>query len=339
MMMEQFLTNRIIIGVLLAVVGSQSIKLLITIIRKKKIDMTLLWDTGGMPSSHAALATSLALAVYIEEGLTTLSIVTFFLCMIVIRDAFGHRRQTGMQARVLNRIITDLKLQKKLNISKLKELVGHNFSQVSAGILLGIISIWAVFKMDLNSWYYFSHFWIITGLTTIYYVLPGLVANMMPIFVRNHFNFLAIPVDLGMKMNNKRVFGSHKTIRGFLSGMVGGVITTYVQFLLRDNPYIKDIMYIDYTLKTVVFVGISFSFFALLGDSIESFFKRQLGIEPGQSFFPFDQIDFILGIIFVSFFIKPMNIYMIIFLIFMGPILSILATRTGHALRLRKQKW
>jgi CDP-diglyceride synthetase len=39
----------------------------------------------------------------------------------------------------------------------------------------------------------------------------------------------------------------------------------------------------------------------MTGDAVKSFFKRRLGITPGKSWFPFDQLDFVLGaILFVS---------------------------------------
>jgi CDP-2,3-bis-(O-geranylgeranyl)-sn-glycerol synthase len=34
---------------------------------------------------------------------------------------------------------------------------------------------------------------------------------------------------------------------------------------------------------------------ALLGDAIESFFKRRNNVPPGESWFPFDQTDYIIG--------------------------------------------
>ena len=40
---------------------------------------------------------------------------------------------------------------------------------------------------------------------------------------------------------------------------------------------------------------------ALLGDIIESFFKRRIGKSRGENWIPFDQIDFILGVLFFTF--------------------------------------
>jgi len=45
----------------------------------------------------------------------------------------------------------------------------------------------------------------------------------------------------------------------------------------------------------------SICFGALMGDIIESFFKRRVGRTRGQDWIPFDQLDFILGVLFFSF--------------------------------------
>jgi len=38
-----------------------------------------------------------------------------------------------------------------------------------------------------------------------------------------------------------------------------------------------------------------------MGDIIESFFKRRIGKKRGESWVPFDQLDFILGVLLFSF--------------------------------------
>jgi len=45
----------------------------------------------------------------------------------------------------------------------------------------------------------------------------------------------------------------------------------------------------------------SICFGALIGDIVESFFKRRIGKVRGQDWIPFDQLDFILGALFFSF--------------------------------------
>jgi CDP-2,3-bis-(O-geranylgeranyl)-sn-glycerol synthase len=176
-------------------------------------------------------------------------------------------------------------------------------------------------------------------LTTIYFTLPGLISNMMPLFVRNKLKFLAFPVDFGLKINNKRIFGNHKTFRGFLAGIIGGTCVSLLQFLLYDIPFFSSISYIDYTLINSIFIGFLFGFGALLGDAVESTLKRQIGIKPGKPFIPLDQLDFIFGIIIFSYFIKAMSWQMDLVLIVFGFLLHILVKVIGYHLKIRKSIW
>jgi hypothetical protein len=56
-------------------------------------------------------------------------------------DAMGVRRETGIQAKVLNEMIEMfVKMGKKMSVEdRLKEFVGHTPLQVLMGALLGIL--------------------------------------------------------------------------------------------------------------------------------------------------------------------------------------------------------
>ena len=70
----------------------------------------------------------------------------FLLAAIVMYDAMGVRRETGEQAKVLNRMISDWLSEDEdapaylaQNGRKLKEKVGHTPFEVLSGALLGIL--------------------------------------------------------------------------------------------------------------------------------------------------------------------------------------------------------
>ena len=176
-------------------------------------------------------------------------------------------------------------------------------------------------------------------LTALYYALPGMVANMFPLFGRNMLGPMAKPVDFGLKLRGKRLFGENKTIRGFVLGISGGVLTGFFQFLLRDVHFFSSISYVDYTLANSIIIGAVFGFAALFGDAVESVMKRQTGIAPGKPFIPFDQLDYVLGIILFSFLLKPMTWQMMLALVIFGFLFHIAVTRIGFILKIRKEKW
>lgn len=109
-------------------------------------------------------------------------------------------------------------------------------------------------------------------------------------------------MDFGKKWHGHRIFGSHKTWRGLISGVVVSTAVLYTQqVLFMHTDWAKAISStVDYAALPVLLLGPAFAIGALGGDAIESFFKRSLNIRPGRSFVPFDQIDYIIGSVLVS---------------------------------------
>ena len=179
-------------------------------------------------------------------------------------------------------------------------------------------------------------------LTALYYTSPGMISNTAPIFVRDIFNWMAKPIDFGYKIGGKPIFGSHKTFRGYFFAIITAIIIVYIQKLIYHISFFNKISYIDYTKLNVfgiLILGFLFGFGAMLGDSIKSFIKRRINIRPGGRFFPWDQIDYVIGIILLTYFFQPMTWQMITVILIFGPALSLLTTRIGYHIGLRKEKW
>ena len=99
---------------------------------------TLLWKTGGMPSSHASLVTALATSIGFRYGANNpMFILSLFYGILIIRDALGVRRAAGLQAQALNRLGIELQRQHGIDFEPVKEVHGHTTSEVSVGVLLG----------------------------------------------------------------------------------------------------------------------------------------------------------------------------------------------------------
>lgn len=107
--------------------------------KEKKIKISRIISSGGMPSSHSSFVTALATLVGVELGFDSMefAVVAVF-SMIIMYDASGVRRAVGKQATVLNQIIDDLQHKKHIEQKKLKELVGHTPIEVLFGAILGI---------------------------------------------------------------------------------------------------------------------------------------------------------------------------------------------------------
>ena len=127
-----------------AVIGyflAQILKIIICIIRDRKLDMKLMFASGGMPSSHASTVAALCISCARLHGVgSPLFAITFVLASVVMYDAAGVRRAAGEHAKILNRLLEGLTSGDPiLAEASLKELIGHTPLQVVMGALLGIV--------------------------------------------------------------------------------------------------------------------------------------------------------------------------------------------------------
>ena len=117
----------------------QIFKFLSDSIKCKRINFKRFVETGGMPSSHSAVVTSLMTAIGLSEGFNSpMFAVSFVFSFIVMYDAAGVRRAAGKQAQILNQLINSKQVKVDTN-EKLKELLGHTPVQVFVGAIYGIV--------------------------------------------------------------------------------------------------------------------------------------------------------------------------------------------------------
>ncbi len=130
---------------------AQIIKLITNLLQKRKFDFGILVQTGGMPSSHSAMVTSLATGVALVEGLySTQFALALCFALIVMYDATGVRRSVGIQATILNQIISEFNNDNpELKMQRIKELLGHTPFEVLAGCCLGALMGFTFWSLGL----------------------------------------------------------------------------------------------------------------------------------------------------------------------------------------------
>ena len=175
-------------------------------------------------------------------------------------------------------------------------------------------------------------------LTALYLMIPIAAANMTPVFVKN-IDFLNIPVDFNQKWKGKPIFGNHKTYRGFFFGVLAAILVAFVQKILYQYQFFKEISFFNFETTSFILIGFALGFGALFGDLVKSFFKRRVGVKPGDSFFPWDQVDLVLGSIFFISFIKVPSWQLILFGLIVGPLLHIFFNHFGYWIGIRESKW
>lgn len=137
-------------------------------------------------------------------------------------------------------------------------------------------------------------------LQAFWIVIPIYVANASAVIVGG-----GIPIDFGKSWKDgRRILGDGKTWRGLLSGTFLGMTAGFG--LAVGATYLSESDYAFLGLTNfegfpfMIPILFSLCFGALLGDVIESFFKRRIGKDRGQDWIPFDQLDFLLGALGLS---------------------------------------
>ena len=127
--------NYVLVTAVISSLLAQFTKVILNLIILGKFIPERLWGAGGMPSAHSATVCALLVATEFALALV--------LAIIVMYDAMGVRRETGEQAKILNRMLSEWMDRESdampfLGDKKLKEMVGHTPIQVLTGAIFGI---------------------------------------------------------------------------------------------------------------------------------------------------------------------------------------------------------
>lgn len=159
-----------------------------------------------------------------------------------------------------------------------------------------------------------------TVLGAIWFILPAYLANSSAVVFYKIFGNNNYSIDFGGKFfDKKRIFGDGKTWNGVITGTLVGTIVGYLQ-----GNYL---------------LGFALGFGAMFGDLAKSFFKRRLNIERGKSWFPFDQIDFVLGAFLFASFVVKINFTYLFILLIITPAIHLATNFIGFRLKIKKEPW
>ncbi|MFC0472828.1 divergent PAP2 family protein [Halalkalibacter kiskunsagensis] len=143
--------NRPMLTALMTIGVAQTLKIPINKAQTGEWRSDILFETGGMPSSHSAGVTALATYVALEKGICSVdfALSTVF-GLIVMYDAQGIRRQTGELTIKVNEMDEELQRlsglhkeqtnQRADHSIKLRERLGHMPEEVLGGALLGLLT-------------------------------------------------------------------------------------------------------------------------------------------------------------------------------------------------------
>lgn len=174
----------------------------------------------------------------------------------------------------------------------------------------------------------------------LWFFLPAGLANAAPVFANRipYLNQWKTPMDFNKHFKGKRILGNNKTWRGFCFGIFVALLTIALQKYFYANSEwlqanIKILNYSDVSLGLGVLLGAG----ALIGDAAESFCKRQANVASGEAWFPFDQLDYIVGGLLLSSLVVTLQPIYSFFILFTWFCLHLISSYIGYLFGLKEK--
>lgn len=160
--MEIF-SNYPLVAAMAAIFITQVTKIPVAYFLKRPVTLSLMFSTGGMPSSHSSGVTALVTAIIIQHGWgSALTAIALTFGILVMFDSMGVRRQSGEHGVIINELIDDIQLLgKSLTSANAEELIdeldnsymhqnvflGHKPVEVIFGSLYGMLLSLIIFTL------------------------------------------------------------------------------------------------------------------------------------------------------------------------------------------------
>ena len=130
-----FFNNSVLFWSVLSCLLAQFLKIIFNFFSTGEIRFGIMFETGGMPSSHSALITGATAGIGYELGFdSSIFALAVAVALIVMYDASGVRKSAGIHAAEINTLSKSLNPQSKV---LLKETLGHTKIEVLVGSFIG----------------------------------------------------------------------------------------------------------------------------------------------------------------------------------------------------------
>ncbi|UNO48381.1 divergent PAP2 family protein [Alicyclobacillus acidoterrestris] len=132
---------------------AQFAKVVLVRIRQKSWQWHQFTNSGGMPSSHSSLMTTLTVCMWLLFGWKSpWFAIAFVSSVVVMYDAIGVRRQAGEQAMILDELMSQIhNAGVEIDLSVFDRFrhwkrQGHTPREVAGGIIVGIVVAFIAYK-------------------------------------------------------------------------------------------------------------------------------------------------------------------------------------------------
>ena len=156
--------------------------------------------------------------------------------------------------------------------------------------------------------------------SALLFIGPSYVANAAPLLLGG-----GRTLDGGRKLSDGQpVFGSHKTVRGVLAGVIAGSLVGLGESLVDPR---------------LVLGGIMIALGSVIGDLFGAFIKRRFRVEPGRAFPVLDQLDFILGGLLLGYVFFPVSLISAVLVVVVTPPIHLATNYGAFLLGIKKTRW
>jgi CDP-2,3-bis-(O-geranylgeranyl)-sn-glycerol synthase len=158
-------------------------------------------------------------------------------------------------------------------------------------------------------------------IAALLFIFPSYAANSVPAIFGG-----GTPIDLGKRFfDGERIFGSHKTIKGFASGLLAGFLVSVM-------------IGIFFSIESLV-VCVLISIGAIVGDLFGAFVKRRMKLSPGYPLPLLDQLDFVFGGIVIVYPLYRLSSGAFFLVLLVTPAIHLLANMMAYLLGLKGNFW
>ena len=174
-------------------------------------------------------------------------------------------------------------------------------------------------------------------------LLPAAIAHGLCVKY-DWLSWLKRPLDFGLSLNGKRIFGDHKTWRAPAIYVVFCTLGTMVHTWLQGRgdlpPWLCLVDYEAYGTLAGFLMGLGMA----AGELPNSFLKRQLDVSPGKrkkgligiATFLFDQVDLAIGIwVFLFLLVRP-SLLLVAWSFLLTIVLHVAVSIVGYLLGMRE---
>ena len=152
------------------------------------------------------------------------------------------------------------------------------------------------------------------------FIGPSYVANAAPLLLGG-----GRALDGGRNFfDGERIFGAHKTFRGFFAGILGGSLIGVAEVPVDSRLLVGGFL-----------IGLG----TVLGDLLGAFLKRRVGIKPGRPLPIVDQLDFVFGGLLLGQLVFPLSLYSILIVVVVTPPIHLGTNYGAYLLGIKRTRW